>query len=38
VRTVWTRQDGPALNGALKGTGRLSLLFALLFAFSLLWP
>jgi 1,4-dihydroxy-2-naphthoate octaprenyltransferase len=38
VRTVSTRQDGPALNGALKGTGRLNLLFALLFAFSLLWP
>lgn len=39
VRLIWivaTREDGPALNGALKGTGRLSLLFGLLFAASLL--
>jgi 1,4-dihydroxy-2-naphthoate octaprenyltransferase len=36
VRTVATREDGPALNGALKGTGRLHLLFGVLFAIGLL--
>lgn len=36
IRTVATREDGPALNGALKGTGRLHMLFGLLFALSLL--
>jgi 1,4-dihydroxy-2-naphthoate octaprenyltransferase len=35
-RVVATREDGPALNGALKGTGRLGLLFSVLFALSLL--
>lgn len=36
LRTVFTREEGPALNGALKGTGRLQLLFGLLFAIALL--
>ena len=36
VRTVSTHADGPTLNRALKGTGRLNLLFGLLFAASLL--
>ncbi len=37
IRIVYTRVDGTALNGALKGTGRLDLLFGLLFAASLLF-
>ena len=32
VRTVLTRADGPALNGALAATGKLLLVFALLFS------
>ena len=36
IRTVATHADGPTLNRALKGTGRLNLLFGLLFAASLL--
>jgi len=32
VRTVATRSDGPALNGALAGTGRLLAVFSLLLA------
>lgn len=36
LRTVATRDDGPALNGALKGTGRLQMLFGILFAIGLL--
>jgi 1,4-dihydroxy-2-naphthoate octaprenyltransferase len=36
IRTVSTHADGPTLNRALKGTGRLHLLFGLLFAASLL--
>ena len=36
IRTVSTHADGPTLNRALKGTGRLNLLFGLLFAASLL--
>ena len=32
VRTVATRTDGPALNGALAGTGRLLAVFSLLLA------
>ncbi|HUS17087.1 MAG TPA: 1,4-dihydroxy-2-naphthoate polyprenyltransferase [Chloroflexia bacterium] len=36
VRTVWTATSGPPLNGVLKGTGRLHLVFGLLFAVSLL--
>lgn len=36
IRTVATREDGPTLNGALRGTGRLHLLFGVLFAISLL--
>jgi 1,4-dihydroxy-2-naphthoate polyprenyltransferase len=38
ARTVWTQTGGPPLNGVLKGTGRLHLLFGLLFALSLLRP
>lgn len=37
IRTVWTQTAGPPLNGVLKGTGRLHLVFGLLFAISLLW-
>jgi len=37
VRTVWTETAGPPLNRALKGTGRLHLLFGLLFAMGLLF-
>jgi 1,4-dihydroxy-2-naphthoate octaprenyltransferase len=36
IRTVSTHVDGSTLNRALKGTGRLHLLFGLLFAASLL--
>ena len=36
IRTVSTHADGPTLNRALKGTGRLNLIFGLLFAASLL--
>ncbi|HEY2536331.1 MAG TPA: 1,4-dihydroxy-2-naphthoate polyprenyltransferase [Solirubrobacteraceae bacterium] len=36
VRTVRTRVDGPALNGALARTGMLQLLFCLLFAAGIL--
>jgi 1,4-dihydroxy-2-naphthoate octaprenyltransferase len=32
IRTVWTRTDGPALNGALGATGRLLAVFSLLLA------
>ena len=32
IRTVATRTDGPALNGALAGTGRLLAVFSLLLA------
>lgn len=35
LRVVRTREDGPALNGALRATGRLHLLFGLLFALGL---
>lgn len=38
ARAVWTRQDGPALNGALRSTARLLALFALLFAIGLALP
>jgi 1,4-dihydroxy-2-naphthoate polyprenyltransferase len=34
--TVRTRTDGPALNGALAGTGAMQLLFCLLFAAGIL--
>ncbi len=36
VRTVATRADGPALNGALAGTGRLLAVFSLLLALGTL--
>jgi 1,4-dihydroxy-2-naphthoate octaprenyltransferase len=36
VRTVRTRTDGPALNEALAGTGRLLAVFSLLLAAGLL--
>jgi len=36
VRTVRTRSDGPALNGALAGTGRLQLAFCLLLSAGIL--
>ncbi len=36
LRTVRTRVDGPALNGALAKTGILQLLFCLLFAAGIL--
>jgi 1,4-dihydroxy-2-naphthoate octaprenyltransferase len=36
LRVVRTRSDGPALNGALAGTGALQLLFCLLFAGGIL--
>jgi 1,4-dihydroxy-2-naphthoate octaprenyltransferase len=36
VRTVRTRTDGPALNGALAGTGQLQLAFCVLLAAGLL--
>jgi 1,4-dihydroxy-2-naphthoate octaprenyltransferase len=36
LRTVMTRTDGPALNGALAGTARLTLVFGLLFALGFL--
>jgi len=36
VRTVRTRSDGPALNGALAGTGMLQLGFCLLFSAGIL--
>jgi 1,4-dihydroxy-2-naphthoate octaprenyltransferase len=36
VRTVRTRSDGPALNGALVGTGRLLAVFSLLLSGGLL--
>lgn len=36
VRTVRQRTDGPALNGALAGTGRLQLAFCLLVAAGIL--
>lgn len=36
IGTVATREDGPTLNGALKGTGHLHLLFGILFAAGLL--
>jgi 1,4-dihydroxy-2-naphthoate octaprenyltransferase len=36
VRTVGTRTDGPALNGALAGTGRLLAVFSLLLSAGLL--
>jgi len=36
ARTVLTRTDGPALNGALAATGRLQLVFCVLLALGLL--
>jgi len=36
VKVVRTRTDGPALNGALAGTGATQLLFCLLFAAGIL--
>jgi len=36
VRTVQTRNDGPALNAALAGTGRLQLVFCLLLSAGIL--
>jgi 1,4-dihydroxy-2-naphthoate polyprenyltransferase len=36
TKVVRTRLDGPALNGALAGTGQLQLLFCLLFAAGIL--
>jgi 1,4-dihydroxy-2-naphthoate octaprenyltransferase len=36
VRVVWTRSDGPALNGALAGTGQLQLAFCLLLSAGIL--
>jgi len=36
VRTVGTRTDGPALNGALAGTGRLQLAFCALLSAGIL--
>jgi 1,4-dihydroxy-2-naphthoate octaprenyltransferase len=36
VRVVRTRTDGPSLNGALAGTGRLQLVFCVLLAAGLL--
>ncbi len=36
ARVVRTRTDGPALNGALAGTGILQLAFCLLFAAGIL--
>jgi 1,4-dihydroxy-2-naphthoate octaprenyltransferase len=36
VRTVSTRSDGPALNGALAGTGRLLAIFSLLLSAGVL--
>jgi 1,4-dihydroxy-2-naphthoate octaprenyltransferase len=36
VRTVRTRTDGPALNGALGGTGKLQLAFCLLLSAGIL--
>jgi 1,4-dihydroxy-2-naphthoate octaprenyltransferase len=36
VRVVRSRPDGPALNGALAGTGALQLLFCLLYAAGIL--
>jgi 1,4-dihydroxy-2-naphthoate octaprenyltransferase len=36
LRVVRTRTDGPALNGALAGTGALQLLFCLLFSAGIL--
>jgi 1,4-dihydroxy-2-naphthoate octaprenyltransferase len=35
-RAVWTRTDGPSLNAALAGTGRLLAVFALLLSVGLL--
>jgi 1,4-dihydroxy-2-naphthoate octaprenyltransferase len=36
VRTVRERTDGPALNGALAGTGRLQLVFCVLLSAGIL--
>ena len=36
ARTVRTRTDGPALNGALAGTGQLQLAFCLLLSAGIL--
>src|SRR6202047_1762696 len=36
IRVVRTRTDGPALNGALAGTGALQLLFCLLYSAGIL--
>jgi 1,4-dihydroxy-2-naphthoate octaprenyltransferase len=36
VKVVSTRTDGPALNGALAGTGGLQLLFCLLYSAGIL--
>jgi 1,4-dihydroxy-2-naphthoate octaprenyltransferase len=35
-QTVATRTDGPSLNGALAGTGRLLAVFSLLLAIGVL--
>ena len=37
LRIIWTAR-GAQLNAGLKGTGRLHLLFGILFALALLWP
>jgi 1,4-dihydroxy-2-naphthoate octaprenyltransferase len=36
ARVVRTRTDGPALNGALAGTGAMQLVFCLLFSAGIL--
>ena len=36
IRTVFERTDGPALNGALAGTGRLLAVYSLLLAAGVL--
>jgi 1,4-dihydroxy-2-naphthoate octaprenyltransferase len=36
ARTVLTRTDGPALNGALAGTGRLLALYSVLLSIGVL--
>jgi 1,4-dihydroxy-2-naphthoate octaprenyltransferase len=36
LRTVFTRTDGPSLNGALAGTGALLALYSLLLAAGVL--
>jgi len=36
VRTVWTREDGPALNGALRSTAQFHFAYAVLLALAIL--